>query len=95
MGVNYDMGSGYTLNLHAGDGRVAGTGNNIWNWKDIKVGVSKTFEGGWTAAGAYTKAKGATNVYDSYTTGALNSAGVAESSNPATGTLVLSINKAL
>ncbi|MFD2270762.1 TorF family putative porin [Undibacterium arcticum] len=78
LGANYDLGSGYTLNLHYGIGRVASTGaadNSIWNWKDYKVGVSKTFEGGWTLAGAYTKAKGATNVYDNFTTGALNTAG--------------------
>lgn len=97
LGANYDMGSGYTLNLHYGIGRVASKGaadNSIWNWKDYKVGVSKTFEGGWTLAGAYTKAKGATNVYDNFTTGALNSAGVAEASNPAAGTFVVSLNKA-
>ncbi len=96
LGANYDMGSGYTLNLHYGIGRVASKAaadNSIYDWKDYKVGVSKTFEGGWTLAGAYTKAKGATNVYDSYTTGALNSAGVAEASDPAAGTFVLSLNK--
>lgn len=97
LGANYDMGSGYTLNLHYGIGRVASKGaadNSIWNWKDYKVGVSKTFEGGWTLAGAYTKAKGDTAIYDNFTTGALNSAGVAETSNPAAGTFVLSLNKA-
>jgi hypothetical protein len=25
-----------TLNLHAGDGRVAGAGNGIWNWRDCQ-----------------------------------------------------------
>jgi uncharacterized protein (TIGR02001 family) len=94
IGANYDLGSGLTLNLHAGNGRVAGTGNSIWNWNDIKVGVSKAIAGGWTVAGAYTKARGATNVYDAFTTGVPNSAGVVESSNPAAGTLVVSVNKA-
>lgn len=96
LGANYDMGSGYTLNLHYGIGKVASKGaadNSIYDWKDYKVGVSKAFEGGWTLAGAYTKAKGDTNVYDNYTTGALNSAGVAEASNPAAGTFVLSLSK--
>ncbi|NMM38196.1 MAG: choline dehydrogenase [Glaciimonas sp.] len=96
LGANYDMGSGYTLNLHYGIGRVASNAaadNSIFDWKDYKVGVSKSFEGGWTLVGAYTKAKGATNVYDNYTTGALNTAGVAETSNPAAGTFVLSLNK--
>ncbi len=97
LGANYDLGSGYTLNLHYGIGRVASKGsadNAIWNWKDSKIGISKTFKGGWTLAGAYTKASGATNVYDRYTTGILNSAGVAEISNPAAGTLIVSLAKA-
>ena len=96
LGANYDMGSGYILNLHYGIGQVASNGavdNSIYNWDDYKVGVSKSFEGGWTLAGAYTKAKGATNVYDNYTTGALNSAGVAETSNPTAGTFVLALTK--
>lgn len=97
LGANYDMGSGYTLNLHYGIGRFASKAaadNSIYDWKDYKVGVSKTFEGGWTLAGTYTKAKGDTNVYDNFTTGALNTAGVAETSNPAAGTFVVSLNKA-
>jgi uncharacterized protein (TIGR02001 family) len=96
LGANYDMGSGYTLNLHYGIGRVASKGaadNSIYDWKDYKVGVSKSLDGGWTLSGAYTKAMGATNVYDNYTTGVLNSAGVAEVSNPAAGTLLLSLTK--
>jgi uncharacterized protein (TIGR02001 family) len=97
IGANVDLGSGYTLNLHYGDGHVASRAavdNSIWNWRDYKVGVSKTLDGGWTLAGAYTKAKGATNIYDNFGTGALNTAGVAETSNPATGTFAVSINKA-
>lgn len=96
LGVNYDMGSGYTLNLHYGIGRVASKAaadNSIYDWKDYKVGVSKSLDGGWTLSGAYTKAIGATNVYDNYTTGALNSAGMTEASNPAAGTLLLSLTK--
>lgn len=98
LGANHDMGSGYILNLHYGIGRVASKGaadNSIYDWKDYKVGVSKSFEGGWTLAGAYTKANGATNVYNNYTTGALNSAGVAATSNPAAGTFVISLNKTI
>ena len=94
VGANYDMGGGFTLNLHVGDGRVAGAGNDIWNWRDYKAGVSKSFEGGWTGAVFYTKAKGATNVYDAFSTGVPNSAGVVETSNPAAGSLIVSLNKA-
>lgn len=92
IGANADLGGGYTLNLHYGVGRVASQGaadNSVWNWKDYKVGVSKAFDGGWTLAGAYTKAKGKTNIYDQYSTG-LPGAAV---SNPARGTFVVSLNK--
>lgn len=97
LGTNYDIGSGYTLNLHYGIGRVASKSaadNSIYDWKDYKVGVSKAFNGGWTLAGAYTKANTATNVYDNYTTGVRNSAGYVETSNPAAGTFILSLGKA-
>ncbi|WP_260590836.1 TorF family putative porin [Variovorax sp. DXTD-1] len=96
LGANYDLGSGYTLNLHYGRGRVASTGandNSSWNWQDYKVGVSKALADGWTLAGAYTRAKGATNIYDCYTTGVLNSAGVTDVSNPAKRTFMVSLSK--
>lgn len=91
VGANVDLGQGYTLNLHAGDGRVAN--NSIWNWRDVKVGVSKALPGGWTLAGAYTRAWGATNAYDNYTLGIPNSAGVVETSEPAAGTLLVMLTK--
>lgn len=91
VGANIDLGAGYTLGLHAGDGRVAGGGNGIWDWRDVKLGVSKTLAGGWTVAGAYTRAIGSTNVYDNYTLGIPDSAGRVDSSNTAAGTLVLSL----
>ncbi|MDB5848709.1 MAG: choline dehydrogenase [Rhodoferax sp.] len=96
IGANPDLGGGYTLNLHYGIGRVASKGaadNSVWNWKDYKVGVSKSFDGGWTLAGAYTKAKGATSIYDQYGTGVPNASGNYDVSNPARGTFVLSLNK--
>jgi uncharacterized protein (TIGR02001 family) len=92
-GANIDLGSGYTLNLHAGDGRVRGAGNDIWNWRDVKVGVTRAFDGGWNVAGAYTKANAATAAYDNYTLGIPNSAGVIETSNPGAGTFVLSLSR--
>ena len=96
LGSNIDLGSGYALNLHYGIGRVASKAaadNAIWDWKDYKVGVSKAFQGGWTVTGAYTKATGATDVYDRFTTGIVNSAGAAQVSNPAAGTFLLSLAK--
>lgn len=93
VGANLDLGAGYTLNLHAGQGRVAGTGNDYWNWRDIKVGATRTLDGGWTVAAAYTRAKGATDAYDAYSTGIPTSSGKLAFSNPAKGTFVLTIAK--
>ncbi len=93
VGANVDLGSGFTLNLHAGSGRVKGSGNAIWNWRDYKAGVSRGFDGGWTVAAAWTKADAATTAYDNYTLGIPNSAGVIETSNPGDGTFVLLLTK--
>lgn len=93
VGMNHDLGAGYTLNLHAGDGRVAGAGNDYWDWRDVKLGVTKVLEGGWAIAGAYTRANGATDAYDAYTTGVPDGAGIMHFSNPAKGTFVLSVVK--
>jgi uncharacterized protein (TIGR02001 family) len=93
LGANIELAPGLTLNLHLGQGRVNGAGNDIWNWRDAKVGLSKALGSGWTLAAAYTKASGATTAYDAYTLGIPNSAGVIEASNPAVATLVVSIGK--
>jgi uncharacterized protein (TIGR02001 family) len=93
LGANLDLGAGHTLILHAGNGRVAGAGNDIWNWRDAKLGLSKSFVGGWSATAAYTRAWGKTDAYDNYTLGIPNSAGVIESSTPGKGTLVVSITR--
>lgn len=92
-GANIDVGAGCTLNLHVGQGRVNGTGNDIWNWRDYKLGITRVFSGGWTLAGAYTRANPATVAYDNYTLGIPNSAGVIETSNPAQGTFALLLTK--
>ena len=91
IGANHDLGGGTTLNLHLGDGRVAGSGNDIWNWRDAKAGVTKSFDGGWSVAGAYTRAWGATDAYDRYTTGVPRAGGAIAVSNPAKGTLAVSL----
>ncbi|AZP10903.1 TorF family putative porin [Undibacterium parvum] len=93
LGANLDMGGGYTLNLHAGNGRVAGTGNAIWNWRDAKLGVSRAFNDGWNVSAAWTRAWAATDVYDHYTLGIPNRAGAIESSNPAAATWVCALTK--
>lgn len=94
LGVNQPLGSGYTLNLHAGDGRVAGAGNDYWNWRDVKAGVTKSLDGGWSVSGAWTRAWGATDAYDGYTTGVPDASGKVALSNPSKGTFVLAVAKA-
>jgi hypothetical protein len=43
-----------SLNMHAGDGRVAG--NEGMDWRDLKAGLSRKFEGGWSLSGTYSRA---------------------------------------
>jgi len=91
VGLNHELGAGYTLNLHVGDGRVAGAGNAVWDWRDAKAGVTRTFDGGWSVAAAWTRAWGATDAYDSYTTGVPRADGAIAYSNPARGTFTVSL----
>ena len=91
IGLNHDLGGGVMLGLHAGSGRVAGSGNAIWNWRDAKAGVSKSFEGGWNIGAAWTRAWGATHAYDRYTTGMARADGAIAYSNPARGTFAVSV----
>ncbi|MFC5458792.1 TorF family putative porin [Massilia niabensis] len=92
-GANLAIGDGYVLNLHAGEGRVAGPGNDYWDWRDIKLGMTRALPGGWSVAGAWTRAFGATDAYDRYTTGVPNAAGHTAYSNPAEGTFVLTLTR--
>ena len=91
VGLNHALGADYTLNLHLGDGRVAGDGNAIWDWRDAKAGVTRAFDGGWSIAAAYTRAWGATDAYDRYTTGVARGDGAIAYSNPAEGSFTVSI----
>ncbi len=88
---SHDIDSGYLLGLHAGQGRVAGAGNDYWNWRDARVSVAKSLDSGLTVTGAYTRAWGATDAYDNYSTGIPNRAGVTHHANPARGTFVLTL----
>lgn len=93
VGANVDLGDAWTLNVHAGNGRVAGAGNAMWNWRDAKVGVTRAFDGGWSVSGAVTRAWGATDAYDHYTLGVPDAAGRFDTSNPAATTVVLAVSK--
>ena len=92
-GANIDLGHATTLNLHVGEGRVAGAGNDFWNWRDIKVGLTYKLADRWTVSGAVTRAFGATHAYDQYTTGVADASGHIAYSNPAKTTFVLSLTR--
>jgi uncharacterized protein (TIGR02001 family) len=92
-GANLALDEATILNLHAGDGRVAGAGNDYWSWRDVKVGLTRSLPGRWSVAAAWTRAYGATHAYDSYSTGVPNAAGHIAYSNPAKGTFVLSLTR--
>jgi glycine/D-amino acid oxidase-like deaminating enzyme len=47
VGINHELGHGVTLNLHAGDGRVAGSGNAAWNWRDVRAGPTAKLDDRW------------------------------------------------
>ena len=93
IGLNQDLGNGYTLNLHAGDARVGGAGNDIWDWRDAKAGVTKALEGGWSIAAAVTRGWGASNVYREYTNGVPDASGHLAFSNTEKATFVLTVAK--
>jgi uncharacterized protein (TIGR02001 family) len=93
VGANPVLGDGWTLNLHAGNGRVAGGGNAIWNWRDARAGVTKDLGGGWSASIAVTRAWGRTDVYRSYTTGMPDRAGNIRHANVARATAVVGVNR--
>jgi uncharacterized protein (TIGR02001 family) len=93
VGANHEFGPALTLNLHAGDGHVAGRGNGMWDWRDLRAGLSKRLEGGWVAAVNYTRALGATNVYDRYSTGIPRNDGRPAVSNVARRAIVLSLTR--
>ena len=66
VGVKHEIGGAMTLNLHAGDGRVAGAANGGMDWHDLKAGLSRRFEGGWALSGTYSRAFGAGAAFDRY-----------------------------
>ena len=91
LNTNIDLTHGFSLLLHYGWERVQNF--SAYNWQDGKIAVSKTFDGGWTLTGAVTKAWGATNVYDNYTTGAPDSSGNIAVSNPLKTTFFATLTK--
>ena len=96
LGAKQEFGPGLLLKLHAGDGRVAGDGNGVWNWRDLAAGLSRRFEGGWTVALNYTRAlggAGGTSIYDRYNTGNVRADGRPWAASAGRRSLVLSLTR--
>jgi uncharacterized protein (TIGR02001 family) len=96
LGARHEFGPGLLLKLHAGDGRVAGAGNDIWNWRDLAAGLSTRLEGGWTVALNLTRAlggAGGTSIYDRYSTGNVRADGRPWAASAGRRTLVLSLTR--
>jgi len=93
VGADQPLTKSLTLNLHAGDGRVAGSGNGIWDWRDVRAGLTHKLEGGWMIALNYTRAFGATGVYDHYTTNVPRANGRLAFSNVTRRAIVLSLTR--
>jgi uncharacterized protein (TIGR02001 family) len=92
-GINHEFGHAFTLNLHAGEGRVAGSGNGIWNWRDLRAGLSRKLDAGWLLALNYSRAFGATPAYAHYTTGVPRADGRPAVSDVARRAVVLTITR--
>lgn len=64
VGAHHDIGRTLTLNLHAGDGHVAGSGNDAWSWRDLKAGLTHRLDEGWLMSLNYTRSLGANGAAD-------------------------------
>ena len=96
LGAKHEFGPGLVLRLHAGDGRVAGSGNGVWNWRDLAAGLSTRLEGGWVVALNVTRAiggAGGTGIYDRYRTGNVRADGRPWAASDGRRTLVLSLTR--
>ena len=59
VGIRQPIGETTTVNLHAGDGRVAGKTNAGMDWRDVKAGLSQKLGKGWSLSGTYSRTLGA------------------------------------
>jgi len=66
LGMHHEFDHRMSLMLHAGNGHVAGPNNGIWDWRDLKAGLTRKLDNGWMLALNYTRAFGAAGPYDRY-----------------------------
>lgn len=69
LGAKHEFANAFTVALHAGDGRVAGAGNGAYDWRDLSAGLSRRLHDRWEVALNYSRAAGATGVFDRYASG--------------------------
>lgn len=86
---NFDLGHGTSLLLHFGHERVRNF--SAYSFRDARIALTKTFDGGWSLTGAVTRGWNSSGVYRSYTTGALDSSGKPAVSNPLQSTFLVSL----
>lgn len=58
VGIRQPIGESTTVNLHAGDGRMAGKLNDGMDWRDLKAGLSQKLGNGWSLSGTYSRTLG-------------------------------------
>lgn len=95
LNTNFELGQGFAWQLHYGHQTVKNF--ERINWSDGKIGITKTFDGGWTAGLAATKVWTRTtdNIYGAGYTfdwAKYNATGK-DQFNPITGTVILSVTK--
>jgi len=94
IGIGHDLGGAMRLNLHVGDGRAAG--NEGMDWRDLKAGLSRKFEGGWSLSGTYSRAFGAAaaGAFERYASAmSRTDPGRPQGSKSGRGAIVLSLNR--
>jgi uncharacterized protein (TIGR02001 family) len=92
VGARHPLGRRMTLDLHAGDGRVAGVGNDGWDWRDVKAGLTRRLEDNWVLKLNYTRALGSGAAFDRVTPG-VPRAGRGFGGNLSRRAIVLSLSK--
>lgn len=94
LGANPELAPGWVLNLHAGSGKVAGSKNQIWNWSDVKIGLTRNWSPSWSTSIAWTHGFGMSDAYRQYMSSVLDKEGSPLVSNVGAGTVVLSLTRA-
>lgn len=66
IGARHALNDRTWLHLNAGDGRVAGAGNGLFDWRDLRAGFTRKLDDGWTMALNYRRVFGNTTLAERY-----------------------------